>query len=245
MSFDERVTGIVLSAVPQGEYDKRITLLTRQRGKITAFARGVRRPGNSLMAACSPFAFGDFYVYRGKTSYSLNKAEISNYFRDMASDYDKAMYGFYFLEVCDYFGLEGQDESNLIKLVYAALKALEKGLIDIRLIKSIFDLKMLYLNGTYPDVFKCDKCGSKKDLSLISVKDSVVYCSECARDETVLGSVINPAALYAMQYVITASVEKLFSFTLADGIAGQFERMTKNFFSKYINHSFKSGQMLI
>ena len=65
------VTGLILKQTPIGEYDRRICLLTKERGKISAFAKGSRKPGNRLAAATNPFSFGTFKLYEGRSSYNV------------------------------------------------------------------------------------------------------------------------------------------------------------------------------
>ena len=96
------VQGMVLSSAPVGEYDNRVVILTTDRGKISAFARGARRQGNPLAAFCRPFATGLFTLYEGRTAYTLKEAKIQNYFEEVTSDMEKVSFGYYFVEFADY-----------------------------------------------------------------------------------------------------------------------------------------------
>ena len=51
MTGEIKLTGIVLGSVPMGDYDRRISLLTVEKGRISAFAKGARRPMSALRAA--------------------------------------------------------------------------------------------------------------------------------------------------------------------------------------------------
>ena len=102
MQEQVNVTGIILKAEPVGESDRRIVILTRERGKIAAFAKGARKQGSRLLASTNPFCFGEFKLYEGRSSYSVSEAAISNYFAPLREDYEGACYGMYFLEIMDY-----------------------------------------------------------------------------------------------------------------------------------------------
>lgn len=144
------VTGMILKQNAFGEYDRRICLLTKERGKISAFAKGARKPGNRLAAATNPFSFGVFRLYAGKNSYTVSEANITNYFEELMTDYEGAYFGMYFAEVADYFARENNDERQLLKLLYQSLKAISAPSLPNSLVKCIFEIKAIVVNGEYP-----------------------------------------------------------------------------------------------
>ena len=133
-----------------GEYDRHISLLTKERGKLSAFARGARRPGSRLAAATNPFAFGSFKIYEGKNSYTVTEADIQNYFEELRADYIGACYGLYFAEVTDYYTRENNDEREMLKLLYQSLRALCAQSLPNPLVRCVFECKAIAINGEFP-----------------------------------------------------------------------------------------------
>lgn len=235
------LTGMVLSVMPISDYDKRITILTKERGKITAFARGARRPNSQLLAATNPFSFGEFELFEGRSSYNLVKASIKNYFRDLTMDLDSAYMGFYFLEFADYFCQENNDEKEMLKLLYQSLRALESPSFKRELVKVVFELKAITINGEGPSVFSCMHCKKKENLNVFSVKRGGIFCDECARQ--IKGKRILNDTRYAMQFIISSDIKKLYSFSLSEEVLAEFTKIMKEYMDNYVHHDFKSLQV--
>ena len=143
------LTGMVLSAMPIGEFDKRVVLLTRERGQIAAFAKGARRPNSHLLGASRPMAFGTFFLYEGKTSYNIKSAEITAYFDELTKDLEDISYSSYFMEVAAAYTVEGVDGTPMMKLLYQSLRALMKPSIPKLLVRYVYELRTMVINGVY------------------------------------------------------------------------------------------------
>lgn len=237
------VTGMILSVAPVGDYDKRVVILTKERGKISAFARGARRPNSSLVGVTTPFAFGEMTLYEGKTSYNLVQAEISNYFSELRTDMEGAYYGFYFMEFADYYTKENNDEREMLKLLYQSLRALVKKVVPYELIRYIFELKAVSINGEAPEMFACVSCGSTEELEVFSESGQGMLCRAC-KNSVRDGKKLHPSTIYAMQYIISSSIEKLYTFTVSDPVQRELKQLMKQYLRYHIDRNFKSLEVL-
>jgi len=237
------LTGMVLSTMPIGEYDRRVVILTKEQGKISAFARGARRPNSPLVGAVNPLAFGEFTMYEGRTSYTIQSASITNYFAELREDVVGAYYGFYFLEVADYYAKEYTDEREMLKLLYQSMRALINPHIPNRLVRRIFELKALTVNGQAPQVFQCVICGDQERPAVFSPAKGGLVCSECSGD-VIDGMILDNSTLYSMQYIESTPVVKLYTFTVAENVLAELEKVMDRLMEVYVDRRFKSLEIL-
>jgi DNA repair protein RecO (recombination protein O) len=234
---------MVLAAMPIGEYDKRVIILTKERGKITAFAKGARKQNSALLACTQPFTFGNFTVYEGRSSYQMNSCDSLNYFVELRDNLEAVTYAMYFCEFAEYITRENVDESAILKLLYQSLRALTKGTIPFRLIRYIFELKIMTLNGEAVQVFECVKCGKKESLHALSLHKGGILCIDCKLEDK--SSIpLQDSTIYAMQFIIAANIEKLYTFTVSDLVLRELSICMKHYLKLFIDKEFKTLEML-
>lgn len=207
---------MVIGWQPMGEYDRRVVLLTREMGKIAAFARGARRPNSPLLASTDLFAFGSFRLYAGRSSYTLQEANISNYFEYFRTHIEGSLMAQYFCEVLEFCTRENNDEAQLLLLAYQSLRALASDAFPDSLVRSIFEIRTVAAEGEFPEDYA----------KLIS--------------EPIL-----PATAKAMQTIVTAPITHLYSFSLDKPAAEQLAQLAAKAMANCFDyHHFRSLDIL-
>lgn len=239
------MTGMVISSVPMGEFDRRVTILTKEKGKISAFAKGARRPTSILMGCSQMFSFGEFTLYEGKDSYNLESGDIMTSFADVRDDLNAIYYGMYFCEYALHLTRENVKAKNELNLLYATMRALEKGQMDKHLIRIVFELRFLTEGGEMPEVYRCLKCGKEmigEEHALFNAADGGLICMGCSGGKT--GVTVSHSAVYALQFIVSVPMSGLYSFNVPEKVMNELEGVRKTYSATYAGKSFKSEEML-
>ncbi len=242
------VTGMVLTASPVKEYDKRIELLTRERGRISAFVQGARKQNSVLSASAIPFTFGTYRLYEGRSSYNVQSAEIKIYFQEIAEDFQGLCYASYFAELVRYFTRENVEAPGELTLLYITLKAITRKQVSWPLIRTVYEMRLMQLEGEALELFACIKCGRKDMTRNVYLSQGGLVCRECADKNARLRreppQTLSQDALYTLQVILSRPVEKLYSFRVSPEIEQELAAFMKAYLKQYIHQEFKSLEFL-
>jgi DNA repair protein RecO (recombination protein O) len=156
---------LVLRTYALGESSKVVVLLTRERGKVRAVARGVRGGRPRYQSALEPMSEVRVGLHgrQGAGLFRLGQCElVSSAFRAGERGLEAALQVGYFAELFDAFAQEGEADDATYRLAVAALAALKEGS-DVMAVARYVEAWLLRLHGLYPSLEACASCARPLD----------------------------------------------------------------------------------
>ena len=100
------IRAIVLRVTDYNDRDALLTVLSRDHGKLTIKARGLRRKNSPLIAPCQLLAYGEFTLFEYRGMYTINEAHSIELFRNLRKELTKLSLGTYFAQVTEVISQE-------------------------------------------------------------------------------------------------------------------------------------------
>lgn len=216
--------GIVLKTRDYGESNKIVTIMTKDVGKITAMARGAKKPRSRLAAITQPFMHGIFIVQRTSGMGTLQQGELLNSMRHIQTDIIRAAYASYIVEMVDRLIEEGNREPFVFEVLYQALNAIEEEY-DPEAIALFVDWKLLPYAGVQPILHQCASCGAVEGEFAFSFSQGGFLCHRCYHVDPYIIR-LNPTQLKLIRMFATVPIESIGKLEL--------KRETKQFIKKIV-----------
>ncbi|MDE7181947.1 MAG: DNA repair protein RecO [Clostridia bacterium] len=159
--MEQIVNALMLRAADYNENDKILTLLTAERGKLTAGIKGVKKAGAKLKFAAQPFCFAEYVLSRRGDRYIVINATECESFYDLRTDINKFYAASSVAEAAQALTFEGDDCREIFYAAIEALTAMCAGGESAALIK--FLLTALKQSGYAINADTCAECGASLD----------------------------------------------------------------------------------
>ena len=234
--------GIILAENNMGDYDKMLTMLTPNYGKISCSAKGARRQQSSLLASTQMFCFGEYLMYKGTNTYHINSCETIEMFYKIRTDLDKLKYAIHINKIILDTTEENQNCYNILQLLLNTLYIISETEKNLDLTIAIFKMRLLCILGFTPRILSCTNCKTKENLKYFSIKDNGLKCETCSKqDKSAIQ--ISESTKNAIKYVVTAPSKKIYSFELKDEALQEFKLISKIYLDQKLEKEYKLEEL--
>lgn len=221
--------GVVLKEYFSGEYDKTIVLLLKNKGRVNVFAKGARKPKSKYFAGTQLFSYCEFVVFEGNGFLSLTQVEIINSFYNISMDYDKFLSANYFLELIGGMILASMPSEDVLFLLIKSLGVLSKGIMSQLLVKSVFEIKFMQIEGYSPQLDECICCGVFCNKNIFFCSQGII-CKRCVHNEQRTVS-IDEKVIFIIKYILNTDIKDLFKISVMESVAENL-KVVSEFFVK-------------
>lgn len=235
-----KIQALVLRVTDYNDRDALLTLLSRNHGKMTVKARGLRRKNSPLVAPCQLLAYGEFVLFEYKGQYTVNEGYSIELFQALRRDLTKLSLGTYFAQVAELVSQEDLPNPELLSLLLNSLHGLTKLNLPEVMVKAVFELRAACLAGYTPDLFGCHVCGSQEP-DRFDLSEGQLECHGC-RHLGVSGirMPVTPSVLNAMRYICYCDPKKLFAFQVGQDTMERLADISEAYLTTQLERGFSA-----
>ena len=204
-----QINGLITRETRYKENDKLLTIVTAERGVLTARAKGVMRMRSPLASACQLYAYADFTLFENKGHITVNAAEPLELFLGLRNDAVKLALAAYLADITERLAAADVGDSELLRLTLNCFFALSATDHPAELVRAAFEMRAAQIGGYEPQLDACIHCGETPTHPYISPVGGGICCQNCITAED--GNVFpcQPQVLPLLAYFLTAPIRKL------------------------------------
>ena len=235
-----RTDGIVIREHLTGEQDRLVTLLTREKGIITAFVNGGRSPKSKNVAATGLLCYSDFSIEKTKRDvYVIKEATAKEVFFSLRENIVSLSLAQYFAELTYEFAPRDETASEFLSLLLNAVFLITKNSKEAELVKAATELRLLCLAGYMPSVIACASCGSFESESMyFDLHTGEIFCEECNLKASL--HKLSLTAVSAMRYICFSDAKKIYSFSIPKEDREELSFITEIYLKNITNRKYKT-----
>lgn len=216
--MQKNTQAVVIGTRPIDEEDRLLTLLSKDYGVISAYAKGANRMKSRLAPTTELLCYSTFQLFKSKERYTVDEADSLNQFFGLRRDIEKLSLATYFAELTATIAPQREGADTFLRLLLNTLHLLEKGLRTPAFLKPVFELRALTLAGYMPNLVACSECACYESAAMyFLVESGELLCGDCLQkqhNKPVKQIALSVGVLAAMRHIIYAPPERLFSFEL-------------------------------
>lgn len=239
-----KTEAIVLKHVNLKEADKILTLYTPGMGKLSAVAKGVRRPRSKTGGHLELLSHCALMLTRGRNLDTVNQVQTISSFLPLREDLWRASLALYAAELVARFTVEHVENYPVYRLLLDTLKRLcdtQDGELTLR----FFELNLLAHLGYQPELYDCISC--KKPLepteNFFSASGGGVLCPAC-RDREPLARPLSLNALKVMRLCQQSEYAKVRSVKVDGELMLEMESILRGYIRYLLEREVKSVDWL-
>jgi len=183
-------------------------LYSKDCGKLSIIAKGVRSLKNPHSAILQPFNHIDLiYYYKSRRKIQLLKeASIINTYYDIPTNYNKMLHAFIISDIINFSSYNDSPCNIIFRLINKSLESINKSQEQFLSYYYIFFIiQLLIYLGYRPSLDKCYNCNGPINLGGFDAFSGQLICSSCTKKN----SIINRESIQLIKYLSKTHIDQI------------------------------------